>query len=65
MQNVHTGYAVVASELKEQKRLVVEEETAKKEEEEEQPRKMAKKLVIRNVEFKLPDKSLTDKAPVV
>ena len=64
MQNVHTGNAVLATELKEQKRLVVEEEKEKKEEEEEQPRKIAKKLVIRNVEFKLPDKE-SQKPPVV
>ena len=60
MQNVHTGYAVLATELKEQKRIVVEEEKEKKDEEEEQPRKIAKKLVIRNVEFKLPDKPVAE-----
>jgi len=60
MQNVHTGNAVLATELKEQKRLVVEEEKEKREEDEEQPRKIPKKLVIRNVEFKLPDKPLPD-----
>jgi len=60
MQNVHTGNAVLATELKEQKRLVVEEEKEKKDEEEEQPRKIAKKLVIRNVEFKLPDKPVAE-----
>jgi len=58
LQNVPTGYVTIATELKEQKRLLVEEEKAKKEE--EQPQKIAKKLVMRNVEFKLPEKSFIE-----
>jgi hypothetical protein len=62
MQNVNTGYVSIATELKEQKRIVVEEEKDNaKELDEEQPKKIAKKLLIRNVEFKLPDKSFPEK----
>jgi hypothetical protein len=56
LHNVHTSYADIATELKQQQRIVVEEEKEKAKEEEEQPKKIAKKLVIRNVEFKLPTK---------
>ena len=57
--NIPTGYAVIATELKQQKRVLMTEEKEKKEEE---PRKLEKKLIIRNVEFKLPEKG-TEKEP--
>jgi hypothetical protein len=56
LQNIPTGYAVIASELKLQKRQVVQEEKEVDKNETEEPRKIGKKLVIRNVEFKIPTK---------
>jgi Type III restriction enzyme, res subunit len=61
LQGIPTGYAVLATELKQQKRIVVAEEKEK----EEEPRKIGKKLVIRNVEFKIPTKAVADKAVAV
>jgi hypothetical protein len=65
LQNIRTGYVDIASELKEQKRTVIEEEkeekVASKKQEEEEPQKIVKKLVIRNVEFKLPEKKVEEK----
>jgi Hom_end-associated Hint/Homing endonuclease len=56
LQNIRTGYVDIAEELKHQKRMTIEEEK-EKERIEEEPRKIEKKkLVIRNVEFKVPEK---------
>jgi len=56
LQNIPTGYATIASELKLQKRQIIQEEKEEPKEPEE-PRKLGKKLVIRNVEFKIPAKT--------
>jgi hypothetical protein len=58
LQNIKTGYVDIASELKEQKRIVIEEEneTKKQKTDQEEPKKIGKKLIIRNVEFKIPEK---------
>jgi hypothetical protein len=56
LNNIHTSYVAIATELKLQKQIVVEEEKEKIADEEEEPKKIAKTLIIRNVEFKIPEK---------
>jgi hypothetical protein len=62
LHNIPTGYALLATELKQQKRIPIQEEQEKKVEEE--PVKTGKKLIIRNVEFKLPTKSVVEEKPI-
>jgi hypothetical protein len=53
MRDIHTGYAIIATELKQKRIIPIQEE---KESKDEEPRKLGKKLIIRNVEFKIPEK---------